>query len=118
MQGDALSVYQPLGALDIAGRRRMLKRFQSEVIIFVPLTGTDMQFIQAIFRRRFPSRGDDALVQTLSQQIGKEMMITVPATLVVQRDEEQVGAFEIFKGFLPGRRWVEQNRITKGTAQA
>ena len=38
--------------------------------------------------------------------------------LVVQGDDEQVGAFEIFQGFLPGSRGVEQNSITQGTAQA
>jgi len=34
-------------------------------------------------------------VQSLSQKFGKEMMIAVPAPLVVQGDEEQVGSFEI-----------------------
>jgi len=45
-------------------------------------------------------------------------MIAVPAPLVVQWNDEQVGALEIFQGFLPGTRGVEQNGITQGTAQA
>lgn len=46
------------------------------------------------------------------------MVIAVPAPLVVQRDEEQVDAFEIAQRFLPGNRGVEQHGITEGTAQA
>ena len=42
------------------------------------------------------------------------MVIAVPTPLVVQGDEEQVGVFEIFQGFLPGTRGVEQNGITQG----
>jgi len=30
------------------------------------------------------------------------MVIAVPMPLVVQGDDEQVGVFEIFQGFLPG----------------
>ena len=50
-------------------------------------------------------------MQSLSQQIRKEVVIAVPAPLIVQRDDEQVGLFEIFQGFLPGSRVVERNRI-------
>ena len=57
-------------------------------------------------------------MQSLPQQIGKEMVIAVPAPLVIQGDDEQVGVFEIFQGFLPGSRGVEQNGITQGAAQA
>ena len=59
-------------------------------------------------------------MQSLPQQISKEMVITIPAPLVVQGDDEQVGAFEIFQGFLPGSRsgGFEQNGITQGAAQA
>ena len=41
------------------------------------------------------------MVQSLPQLISEEMVIAVPAPLVVQGDEEQVGAFEIFQGLLP-----------------
>ena len=41
-------------------------------------------------------------MQSLPQQLREEMVIAVPAPLVVQRDDEQVGAFEIFQGGLPG----------------
>jgi len=41
-----------------------------------------------------------ALAETLTQQIGKEMMITIPTALVVQRDEEQIGAFKILQSLL------------------
>ena len=57
------------------------------------------------------------MIQSLLQQIGKEVVITVPASLVVEGDNEQVAPFEIFQGFLPGSgRRAEQDCITKGTA--
>ena len=37
------------------------------------------------------------MVQALSQQFGKEMVIAVPAALVVQGNDEQVGTFELFQ---------------------
>ena len=43
-------------------------------------------------------------MQPLAQQFGKEMVITVPAPLVVQGDDEEVGVFEIFQGLLSGNR--------------
>src|SRR5688572_21081988 len=46
------------------------------------------------------------------------MVIAVPTPLIVQGNEEQIGALEIFQSGLPGSRGVEQNGITKGAAQA
>src|SRR5262249_9861614 len=52
------------------------------------------------------------------------MVVTVPAPLVVQRDDKQVGSFEILQGFLPGSRRSGalstplQNSITKRATQA
>ena len=64
-------------------------------------------------------------MQSLTQQFSKKMVIAVPMPLVVQGDDEQVGLFEIFQGFLPGSIGVAQNGssyetdgITKGAAQA
>src|SRR5688572_6269934 len=41
------------------------------------------------------------------------MVIAVPASLVVQRDYEEVGAFEIFQGLLPGSESKVQSRKFK-----
>ena len=57
-------------------------------------------------------------MQALAQQIGKEMMIAVPAPLVVQRHDEQVGVFDIRQDFFAGTRGREQNGITQRAAQA
>ena len=54
----------------------------------------------------------------MPQNIGKEMVIAIPMPLVIQGDDEQVGVFEIFQGFLPGSRGVQQNSVTQGAAQA
>jgi hypothetical protein len=37
-------------------------------------------------------------LQSLPQQLGKQMVIAIPAPLVVQRDDEQVGALEVGQG--------------------
>ena len=57
-------------------------------------------------------------MKALSKQIGKEMVIAIPMPLVIQRDDKKVGVFEIFQGFLPGNRRIEQNGITQRAAQA
>ena len=72
-----------------------------------------MQFVHLAFRIAW-----DALAQSLSQQVREEMVIAVPMPLVVQGDDEQVGAVEQFQGGLPGSGGVEQNGITQRTAQA
>ena len=116
LQGHPLAFHQALGALNIIGSNRMVKRFHLQAMVFIPEAGTDVQFGHAL--PFIPWRRGDALVQSLPQQIREEMVIAVPPPLVVQGDEEQVGAFEIFQGCLPGNRGVEQNGITQGAAQA
>ena len=37
---------------------------------------------------------------SLAEQIGEQMVIAIPMPVVVQGDEEQVGAFEIFQSCL------------------
>src|SRR5207302_3531009 len=59
-----------------------------------------------------------ALVESLPQQLSEELVIAVPLPFVVQRDEEQVGVFEIFQSGLPDSRGVEHNGITQGAAAA
>ena len=44
VQGHPLSFNQALGALDIIGGSRMLKRFNLQAIVFIPLAGTDVEF--------------------------------------------------------------------------
>src|SRR5436305_2114617 len=115
MQGHPLAFNQTLGTLNITGSSRMVKRFKREAMVFIPLAGTTMQcghIPHVIFRKRGAS-----LLQSLPQQICEEMVIAVPTPLVVQGDEEQVGAFEILEGCLPGNRGVQQNGITQQARQ-
>src|SRR5574341_740531 len=44
------------------------------------------------------------------------MVIAVPTALVVQWDNEQVGAFEMFQSFLSSNRRIEQYGITQRAA--
>ena len=57
-------------------------------------------------------------MQPLPQQFGKEVVIAVPAPLVVQGDDEKVGPLEILQGLLAGGRGVEQHRITELATEA
>src|SRR5260221_538933 len=98
------------------GGSSMVKRFKREAMVFIPEAGTEVQFGHTTSLISW--RGGGTLVQSLPQQIRKEMMIAVPTPLVVQGDDEQVGMFEIFQGGLPGNRRVEHNGITQGAAEA
>ena len=45
------------------------------------------------------------------------MVVAVPAPLVVQGDDEQVGPIEVLEGLLAGGRGVEQHGITERAAE-
>ena len=62
----------------------MVKSLKHQVVVFIPLAGTYVQFGHVV-----------TLLQSLSQQFSKEMVIAVPTPLVVQGDNEQVGVFEM-----------------------
>ena len=96
MQRHRVAFHQAHGALDVIGRSRMVKSLKHQVIVFIPLAGTDVVVGHVV-----------ALLQPLPQQFGKEMVIAVPTPLVVQGDDEEVGMFEIFQGFLPGSSGLE-----------
>src|SRR5688572_23868964 len=61
-----------------------------------------------------PRRRGAPLVQSLSQQITKEVVIAIPAPLVIQRDDEEIDAFEIFQGGLPGSTGLRSTASQSG----
>ena len=62
-------------------------------MVFIPFAGMDVQ--------PGDSFSGELLLQTLAQQIAKKMVIAVPAPLVIERNDEQIRALEIFQGRLP-----------------
>jgi hypothetical protein len=68
-------------------RQPHAERFNLQPMVFTPDAGTTMEF--GHIPHRIPSGRGGALVQALAQQIGKEVVIAVPPSLVVQRNEEQ-----------------------------
>ena len=74
-------------ALEIVGRYGVLKRFGRITIGLIPVAGTPV--IIPHVRSR--------LLQPLAQQIRKQPVIAVPLPIVIQRDDEQVRAFEVFQ---------------------
>src|SRR5450759_4256187 len=88
----------------------MTEGLQHLIIGFIPFAGIELQFGD-------PFRGE-TLPQPFPKEISKEMVIAIPSPLVVLRDNEQVGALEIFQGCLPGNGWVEQNSVAKRPAHS
>ena len=42
--------------------------------------------------------------QLIAEQVGEKMVISIPATLIVQGDDEQVELFQMLEHFLGGRK--------------
>ena len=57
-------------------------------------------------------------MESLPQQISKEMVIAVPAPFVIQWEDEKIGAFDGFQGCLTGTNRGQQDGITQVAAQA
>ena len=99
---------QTLGAVQVLGRRCVVKRLQLQAVVFVPDAGPDVQagdFVGIL------------LLQPLPQQLTEEMMIPIPAPVVVQGDDEEVGAIEVGQDLLPGSGGVRYERIAQRAAQ-
>lgn len=85
----------------------MVQRFKHQTLGLIPAT------------RPAVERGDRTRVhgrllrEALPQQFAKQMVVAIPATLVVQGNEEQIGAFDGFKGRLPGANGHGENRVTQ-----
>ena len=110
VQVHAVAVDEALGALHVAGRRRVMKGLQEPAVAFMPLTGADVQ-VGDLLRRQ-------ALPQPSSQQVAEEVVIAIPAPLVVEGDDEQVGALDGLQGLVTGAGRGAQDRIAQGAAQA
>src|ERR1051326_4466995 len=112
MPGYPLVFHQTLSTLHIIGGSCMVKRFHREALVLIPDASTDVQFIYLALRVCW--REGDALVESKPEQISKEMVIAVPPPFVVQGDDEQVGAFEIYTCGFPNPRGGWQNGNNKG----
>ena len=86
VQVHAVAVDQALGALHVAGQRRVTKGLQQLAVVFAPFAGPDVQ-LGDLLRR-------EALSEPLAQQVAEEVVVAVPAPLVVEGDDEQVGALD------------------------
>jgi hypothetical protein len=71
--------------------------FGDESLALVP--GTGLQ-VQGFYPPSVPPTGGDGrggLVQPLPKQLGKQRVVAIPVPAVVEWDDEQVGAVEIFQ---------------------
>src|SRR5262249_24305039 len=99
------------GPLYIMSGGRMVKRFDVQALLFIPGAGPQEQFIHHAFRIFW--RGGEAL----SQPLREEVVVAIPAPLVVQRGEGQGGAREIGRGGLTRNRGIEHYGITQRRAE-
>ncbi len=106
----AAAFHQPRGAIHVIGGHSVVKCLNLQAIFFAPLAGADVQFGYIC----------PLLLQSLAlaQKAGKEMVIAVPTPLVVQWDDKQVGAFEIFQRLLPGGGGIHRHGVTQRPTQA
>jgi hypothetical protein len=79
--------------LDIGNGQCVLHRFGGQRVLLIPGTGTPMQYG---YHCRL------SLLQMASQHLGKQVVVAVPAPLLVEGDHKQVRPLERFQhGWLP-----------------
>ncbi|MBV9169576.1 MAG: hypothetical protein JOZ81_05780 [Chloroflexi bacterium] len=88
----------------------MVEGVHLEAVVLVPRAGPALE------------RGDLLAIlargQPLAQQLGGEVVVAVPAPLPVERDEEQVGAFELGQHVRSGHGRVSEHRVAERPTQA
>ena len=95
-------------AWKVLGRQRGLNRFCEPSVLFIPETRPVRQRPQMFFAQAPP--------RLVLHGLGKERVIAIPLPGTVERDQKQVGAFQVFEEHLtviPAR-----HRMTERTGQA
>ena len=81
-----ISLDEPRSALEIVCGRGVLEGFGYLSMILVPGGSMCMQGCQALL--------PNSALETGTQHLGEEMVVAIPATLVVQRYQEQIGCVQ------------------------
>src|SRR5215213_3879637 len=71
----------------IVRKQRVLHRFVDETVLLEPGTGTAVEVGHKL--------GRHTAYEALAQNLRKQMMIAIPAPLVVQRHEKQIGVLKL-----------------------
>jgi hypothetical protein len=66
----------------------MLHRFRNHTLLLEPARRTPMQLGHTL---------GVLLAQPVPQQVGEQVMVAVPAPLLIKRDEKQVGPLELIE---------------------
>ena len=111
-QRHALAFDQPGGAVNIPGGDGMLEGLQVQAVGFEPGAGAQVAGGQAC---AVPAAG--AVLQALAQQVGEQVVVAVPAALVVKRDDKQVAALNGLQRRLAGPGVRLQHGIAQRAAQ-
>ncbi len=74
--------------LEIPGGQGVAHRFGNKTVLLIPCTRPAVQLRHEL--------GDLAL-RALAQQIGEQAMVTIPAALVIEGNDEEVTPFEILE---------------------
>ena len=108
-RGIPLALDEALGPLDVMAGGSVLEGFDLEAVGLIPVAGSEVVVIHASGRERG--------LAPLTQQIGEQMVVAIPAPLGIEADDEQVCPIEVFEGLLTGGRGIEQHGITEGAAE-
>jgi hypothetical protein len=100
--GDLL--HQEGSTFHVASRQGMLDSIVHRALSLIPLAGTAMQLGDA---SRLP------FAQPPLQEIGKQVVVSVPTTLIVQWDQEEVFVFELTED-LPAGLYIQHGIAERG----
>ena len=101
----AIALDQPHRERYVICQRGLMKSFNIHAIGLIPLAGKAVKW-----RSRF------LLTQTLTQQVGKQMVVPIPPAIGVQRHDEQAGLVQLIEDLLPSV--TLQHRIAQGATQS
>jgi len=78
-------IQQPGCPRHIVPGKRVFDGLIHPALVFIPLAGSDEKLGGDLGQR---------FVQALSQKVGKEMVIAIPLSMSIERDQEEIGPFE------------------------
>ena len=100
---------QALGTFDVVAGCGVAEGLEVEAVVLVPQARPGVELIH--------DRVGLGLSKALAQQVAEEVVVAIPVTLAVERNDEQVRALEMLQRLLARRGGVQGHGIAQGSAQ-
>ena len=100
---------QALGTFDVVAGCGVAEGLEVEAVVLVPQARPGVELVH--------DRVGLGLSKPLAQQVAKEVVVAIPVTLAVERNDEQVRALEMLQRLLARRGGVQGHGIAQGSAQ-